>query len=128
MQFELKWLTYFEKIRVELITVNFSQREKRLNNNAFLQQKTLPSDINGETTTQGLNCVLFNFPDGSKQKSLFLLQVWNKCKANKNKNNVFQFYTKNGIIRIKLVEHGGTIKTVTHIRGLEELLPEIGDL
>ena len=115
----------FPKIRVELITVNFSQREKRLNNNAFLQQKTLPSDINGETTTQGLNCVLFNFPDGSKQKSLFLLQVWNKCTAN---NNVFQFYTKNGIIRIKLVEHGGTIKTVTHIRGLEELLPEIGDL
>lgn len=45
MQFELKWLTYFEKIRVELITVNFSQREKRLNNNAFLQQKTFSSDI-----------------------------------------------------------------------------------
>ena len=72
--------------------------------------------------------ILFNFPDGSKQKSLILLQVWNRCKANKNKNNVFQFYTKSGIIRIKLVEHGGTMKTVTHIRGLEELLPDIDDL
>ena len=78
MQFELKWLTYFEKIRVELITVSFSQREKRLNNNAFLQQKTFSSDITGETATQGLNCILFNSPDGSKQKSLILLQVWNK--------------------------------------------------
>ena len=35
-----------------------------------------------------------------------------------------QFYTINGIISVKLVEHG-PVKTVTHISDLEELFPDI---
>ena len=49
--------------------------------------------------------------------------LWSKCKAIKNKNNLYQFYTINGIIRTKLVEQS-PVKTVTHISDLEELFPE----
>ena len=58
-----------------------------------------------------LDCALFNFPDGTKifvNESLcpYYKGLWNKCKAVKNKNKLYQFYTINGIIRVKLVEHG----------------------
>ena len=61
-----------------------------------------------------LDCTLFNFPDGTKifvNKSLcsYYKGRWNKCKAIKNKNKLHQFCTINGIIRVKLVEHG-TVK------------------
>ena len=62
----------------------------------------------------------------------FLFQIFHfhlnckaiKCKAIKNKNILHQFYTINGIVRVKLVEHG-PVKTVTHISDLEELFPDI---
>ena len=76
-----------------------------------------------------LNCTLFNFPDGTKiflNESIcpYYIELWNKCKAIKNKNKLHQFYTINGIIKVKLVEHS-SVKTVTHISDLDELFPDI---
>ena len=76
-----------------------------------------------------LDCALFNFPDGTKifvNESLcpYYKGLRSKCKAIKNKNELHQFYTISGIIKVKLVEHG-PVKSVTHISDLEELFPDI---
>ena len=52
-----------------------------------------------------------NFPDCTKifvNESIcpYYKGLWNKCKAIKNENKLHQFYTINGIIKVKLVEHG----------------------
>ena len=54
----------------------------------------------------------------------YYIELGNKCKASKNKNKLHQFYTINGIIKVKLIEHS-SVKTVTHISDLDELFPDI---
>ena len=76
-----------------------------------------------------LDCALFNFPDGTKtfvNESLcpYYKGLWSKCKAIKNKNKLYQFYTINVVIRVKLAEYG-PVKTVTCTSVLEELFPDI---
>ena len=48
----------------------------------------------------------------------------NKWRAIKNSNKLYQFYTKNGIIQIKLIEHG-QVQTIKHLSNLEQLFPVI---
>ena len=50
--------------------------------------------------------------------------LWNKCKRLKGDKKIHQFYTKNGIIRLKLVENG-SLKTITHVNDLKNLFPDI---
>ena len=55
---------------------------------------------------------------------MIILLSANNAKQSRTKSNFSIFLPKNGIIQIKLVEHG-PMKTVTHISGLEELFPDI---
>ena len=55
---------------------------------------------------------------------MIILLSANNAKQSRTKSNFSIFLPKNGIIHIKLVEHG-PMKTVTHISGLKELFPDI---
>ena len=100
----------------------------------FSHRKDFPQILMVKKQLKNLDYALFNFPDGTNifvNESLcsYYKGLRNKCKAVKNKNKLDQFYTINGIVRVKLVEHGPAT-TVTHISDLEELFPDIniGDL
>ena len=49
--------------------------------------------------------------------------LWNKCKRLKGDRKIHQFYTNNGIIRLKLVEIG-SVKTIAHVNDLKDLFPD----
>ena len=46
--------------------------------------------------------------------------LWNKCKRLKGDKKIHQFYTKNGIIHLKLVQND-SVKTITHVNNLKDL-------
>ena len=48
----------------------------------------------------------------------------NKCKQLNGDKRIHQFYTNNGIIRLKLVKNG-SVKTVTHVNDLKDLFPDM---
>ena len=76
-----------------------------------------------------LNGITLNLQSDSKifiNKSLcgYYRGLWNKCKRLKGDKKIYQFYTNNGIIRLKLVENG-SVKTITHVNDLKDLFPNI---
>ena len=50
--------------------------------------------------------------------------IWNKCKKLRANQKLHQFYTVNGIVRVKLEENGPP-KGITHMLDLVNLFPDI---
>ena len=50
--------------------------------------------------------------------------LWNICKRLNGDKRIHQFYTNNGIIRLKLVKNG-SVKTITHVNDLKDLFPDM---
>ena len=50
--------------------------------------------------------------------------IWNKCKKLRDKQKVYQYYTINGLIRLR-TEESGQAKTITHMADLQNLFPDI---
>ena len=50
--------------------------------------------------------------------------IWNKCKKPRANQKLHQFYTINGIFRVKLEENGPP-KSITHMLGLVNLFSGI---
>ena len=50
--------------------------------------------------------------------------LWNICKRLNGDKRIHQFYTNNGIIRLKLVKNG-SVQTVTHVNDLKDLFPDM---
>ena len=51
-------------------------------------------------------------------------RIWNKCKKLREKQKVYQYYTINGLIRLRIQE-SGPAKTITHMVDLQNLFPDI---
>ena len=84
-----------------------------------LRAKKRLKDLDGTT---------LNLPNDSKtfiNESLcrYYRGLWNKCKRLKGDKKIHQFYTNNGILRLKLVENG-SMKTITHVNDLKDLFPD----
>ena len=50
--------------------------------------------------------------------------IWSKCKNLREKQKVYQYYTINGLIRLR-IEESGQAKAITHIVDLQNLFPDI---
>ena len=50
--------------------------------------------------------------------------IWNKCKKLRGKQKVHQYYTINGLIRLR-IEESGQAKMITHMVDLKSLFPDI---
>ena len=50
--------------------------------------------------------------------------IWSKCKKLRDKQKLYQYYTINGLIRLRN-EESGQAKTVTHMVDLQNLFPYI---
>ena len=76
-----------------------------------------------------LNSTTLNLPSDTK---IFINEslcgcyrgLWNKCKRLKGDKKIHLFYTKNGIIRLKLVEIG-SVKSIIYFSDLKDLFPDI---
>ena len=70
-----------------------------------------------------------DLPEGTKifiNESLcpYCRGIWNKCKKLRDKQKVHQYYTINGLIRLR-IEESGQAKIITHIDDLQNLFPDI---
>ena len=50
--------------------------------------------------------------------------IWNKCKKLRDKQKVHQYYTINGLIRLR-IEESSQAKIITHAVDLQNLFPDI---
>ena len=53
-----------------------------------------------------------------------LSREWNKYKKLRDKQKVYQYYTINGLIRLR-IEESVQAKTITHMVDLQDLFPDI---
>ena len=129
---EDKLLDIFREIGVEIGQRDIQACHRVKNNQTivkFSNRKNCLQILRVKKQLKDLACTLFNFQDGMKifvNESLcpYYNWLWNKCKTIKNKNKLHQFYTLNGIIRVRLVEHG-PVKNVKYISDLEELFRDV---
>ena len=78
---------------------------------------------------KGLDPSAVDLPEGTKifiNESLcpYYRGIWNKCKKLRDKQKVYQYYTINGLIRLR-IEESGQAKTITHMVDLQNLFPDI---
>ena len=78
---------------------------------------------------KGLDPLAVDLPEGTKifvNESLcpYYWGIWNKCKKLRDKQKVHQYYTINGLIRLR-IEESGQAKIITHIVDLHNLSPNI---
>ena len=78
---------------------------------------------------KGLDPSGVDLPEGTKifiNESLcpYYRGIWNKCKKLRAKQKVYQYYTINGLICLR-IEESGQAKTITHMVDLQNLLPGI---
>ena len=78
---------------------------------------------------KGLDPSVVDLPEKTKifiDESLcpYYRRIWNKCKKLRKKQKVYQYYTINGLIRLRIQE-SGTTKTITHMIYLQNLFPDI---
>ena len=70
-----------------------------------------------------------DLPEGTKifiNESLcpYYRGIWSKCKKLMDKQKLYQYYTINGLIRLR-IEESGQAKTITHMVDLQNLFPNI---
>ena len=78
---------------------------------------------------KGLDPSAVDLPEGTKifiNESLcpYYRGIWNKCKNLRGKQKVYQYYTTNGLIRLR-IEESGQAKTISHMADLQNLFPDI---
>ena len=78
---------------------------------------------------QDLDPSAVNLPEGTKifingSLCTYYQGIWNKCKKLRDKQKVYQHYTINGLIRLR-IEESGQAKTITHMVDLQDLFPDI---
>ena len=78
---------------------------------------------------KGLDPAAVDLPEGTKilvDENLcpYYRGVWSKCKKLRVKQKVYQYYTINGLIRLR-IEESGQAKIITHMVDLQNLLPDI---
>ena len=78
---------------------------------------------------KGLDPSGVDLPEGTKifiNESLcpYYRGIWSKCKKLMDKQKLYQYYTINGLIRLR-IEESGQAKTITHMVDLQNLLPGI---
>ena len=106
---EDKVLSVFRKVGVEIGQHNIQVCHRVKNNRTivkFSNRKLCFQILRAKKQIKDLDCALFNFLDGTKifvNESIcpYYKGLWSKCKAIKNKKKLPQFYTINGIIRVK---------------------------
>ena len=78
---------------------------------------------------KGLDPSAVDLPEGTK---IFVYEslcpsyqwIWNKCKKLRDKQKVHQYYTINGLNRLR-TEESGQAKIITHMVDLQNLFPDI---
>ena len=98
----------FHRIKRNRTIIKLSNREKTCLQ--ILRAKKRLKNLDGTTLNLQKDSKIFI----NKSLCGYYRGLWNKCKRLKGYNKIHQFYTINGIIRLKLVENG-SVKTITHI-------------
>ena len=104
-------------------------REKDRTIVKFVNRKDCTNILKVKKDLQLLDPTKLSFTEGTKifiNKSLcpYYRGIWNKCKKLRANQKLHQFYTINGIVRVKLEENGPP-KSITHILDLVNLFPDI---
>ena len=78
---------------------------------------------------KGLDTSVVDLPEGTKifiNESLcpYYRGIWSKCKKLMDKQKLYQYYTINGLIRLR-IEESGQAKTITHMVDLQNLFSDI---
>ena len=129
---EEKVLGIFHELGVEL-----GQREiqtcRRIKNNITIVKLSNRKDyvqvLRPKKRPKDFDATTFVLPSDAKNsvnENLcgYYRGLWNKCKSLKDDNKIHQFYTNDGIIRLKLVENV-SVKTINRINDPKDLFPDI---
>ena len=120
------------------IGVNVSERDIQACHRLREKGRTIVKFVNRKDSTdilrvkkdlKQLNPTKLSFTEGTKifiNESLcpYYRGIWNKCKKLRANQKLHQFYTINGIVRVKLEENGPP-KSITHMLDLVNLFPNI---
>ena len=124
----------FGEIRVKVnerdIQVCHQLREKDRTTVKFVNRKGCTNILRVKKDLKHLDPTKLSFSEGTKifiNESLcpYYRATWNKCKKLRANKKLHQFYTINGIVRVKLEENGPP-KSITHMLDLVNLFPDIG--
>ena len=93
----------------------------------FTNRKDCLQIVRVKRQLKGLDPSAVDLPEGTKifiNESLcpYYREVWKKCKKLRVKQKVYQYYTINGLIRLRTEEYGQA-KTITHMVDLQNLFP-----
>ena len=88
-----------------------------------------PNSESKKKQLKGLDPLAVDLPEGTKifvNESLcpYYWGICNKCKKLRDKQKVHQYYTINGLIRLR-IEESGQAKIITHTVDLHNLSPNI---
>ena len=106
----------YHRIKNNITIIKLSNRKDYLQ---VLRAKKWLKDLDGTLNLQSDSKIFIN-----ENFCGYYRGLWNECKRLKVDNKMHQFYTNNGIIRLKLVENG-SVKTITHVNDLKDLFPDI---
>ena len=95
----------------------------------FVNRKDCTNILRVKKDLKQLDPTKLSFTEGTKifiNESLcpYYRGIWNKCKKLRGNQKLHQFYTINGVVRVKL-EENGTPKSITHMLDLLNLFPDI---
>ena len=95
----------------------------------FINRKDCLQILRVKKELKSLDPTDLNFPENTKtfiNENLcpYHRGIWNKCKKLRAIQNIHQFYTISGLIRVKLKETGPS-KIITHVADLKELFTDI---
>ena len=95
----------------------------------FTNRKDCLPTLRVKRQLKGLDPSVVDLPEKTKifiNESLcpYYRRIWNKCKKLREKLKVYQYYTINGLIRLRIQE-SGPAKTITHMVDLQNLFPDI---
>ena len=104
-------------------------REKDRTIVKFVNRKDCTNILRVKKDLKHLDPTKLAFTEGTKifiNESLcpYYRGIWNKCKKLRANQKLHQFYTINGIVRVKLEENGPP-KSITHMLDLVNLFPDI---
>ena len=104
-------------------------REKDRTIVKFVSRKDCTNILRVKKDLKHLDPTKLSFSEGTKifnKESLCPCYrgIWNKCKKLRVNQKLHQFYTINGIVRVKL-EENGPLKSITHMLDLVNLFPDI---
>ena len=95
----------------------------------FVNRKDCTNILRVKKDLKQLDPTKLSFTEGTKifiNESLcpYYRGIWNKCKKLRGNQKLHQFYTINGVVRVKL-EENGTPKSITHMLDLLNLFTDI---